>query len=159
MDKVNQGTVVACLSRLIEVTERHNRTLERIESLLVDNTVVMSKNADSTTRLRWAIERYEKNETEREESRIEYDKKVSEERKYELGRWRRQHERWTESERRRTDEQRERYVDLDREKEDNRDSRDSWKHERRDEKENRLVLKSMVTAANRKTGDDVTEGD
>ena len=94
MDKVNQGTVVACLSRLIEVTERHNRTLERIESLLV----VMSKNADSTTRLRWAIERYEKNETEREESRIAYDKKVSEEMKYELGRWRRQHERWTESE-------------------------------------------------------------
>ena len=57
MDKVNQETVVACLSRLIEVTERHNRTLERIESLLVDNTVVMSKNAGSTTRLRWAIER------------------------------------------------------------------------------------------------------
>ena len=63
MDMVNQGTVVACLSRLIDVTERHNRTLERIESLLVDNTVVMSKNADSTTRLMWAIERYEKNES------------------------------------------------------------------------------------------------
>ena len=58
-----------------------------------------------------------------------------------------------------TDEQREKYVDLDREKDDNRDRRDSWKHERRGEKENRPVLKSMVTAANRRTGDDVTEED
>ena len=92
MDKVYQGTVIACLSRLVDATERHTRTLEGIESLLVDNTVVMSKNADTTTRLRWAIERYEKNETETEESWVAYDKKVSEERKYEMGRQRSEHE-------------------------------------------------------------------
>ena len=69
IEKINQGTVVACLSRLVEATERNARTLESIENLLVDNTVVTSKNADSTTRLRWAIERYEKNEKEREGAR------------------------------------------------------------------------------------------
>ena len=80
MEKINQGTVVACLSRPVDATEQNTRTLERIENLLVDNTVVTSKNVDSTTRIRWAIERYEKNEKEREEARIVHDRKVSEER-------------------------------------------------------------------------------
>ena len=80
MEKINQGTVVACLSRLVDATEQNTRTLERIENLLVDNTVVTSENVDSTTRIRWAIERYEKNEKEREEARIVHDRKVSEER-------------------------------------------------------------------------------
>ena len=57
----------------------------------------MSKNADTATRLRWAIKRYEKNETERKESWVSYDQKVTEERKYELVRRRRQHDMLTES--------------------------------------------------------------
>ena len=38
MDMVYQGTVIACLSRLVDATERHIKTRERIESLPVDNT-------------------------------------------------------------------------------------------------------------------------
>ena len=145
MEKINQGTVVACLSRLVEATERNTRTLERIENLLVDNTVITSKNADSTTRLRWAIGRYEKNEKERQEARIEHDRKVSEEKRYEMGRWRKQLERWTDAELRWKEDRKDRSEERDR---DRSDSRDSWKHERRDEKENRPAVKSLVLTAN-----------
>ena len=97
MKKLDQGTVVALLSNFTEATERLTRTLERFENLLVDNTVVQSKNADSTTRLRWAIERYEK------KSRQEYDRKLSEERRRKMERLRRQSEKWGDMEWRLTD--------------------------------------------------------
>ena len=42
----------------------------------MDTTVVVSENAHSVTRLKWTIERYEKNEAEREEAREEYEKKL-----------------------------------------------------------------------------------
>ena len=151
MDKINQGTLVACLSRLVEATERNTRTLERIENLLVDNTVVTSKNADSTTRLRWAIDWYEKNETEREESRIEYDRKVSEERRAEMGRWRKQAERWAETGRRQAEDKKDEC--------DEKDSRDSWRYERRDGKENRPTMKSVVLKTNNWRDEERTDED
>ena len=137
MEKINQGTVVACLSRLVEATERNTRTLERTENLLIDNTVVTSKIADPTTRLRWVMGRYEKNEKEREEARIEHDRKVPEERRYEMGRWKKQLERWTDAERRWKVDRKDRAEERDR---DRSESRDSWKYERRDEKENRSAV-------------------
>ena len=95
-----------------------------------------------------------RNEKEREEARIEHDRNVSEERRYEMGRWRKQLERWTDAERRWKEDRKDRAEERDRE------SSDSRKYERRDEKENRPAVKLLVlTANNRRRENDKTEDD
>ena len=63
-----------------------------MDDVLVNGTVINSKNVDPTKRLKWTIDRYERNETgwRLEECRIEHDRKVSEEQRAEMGIWRKQ---------------------------------------------------------------------
>ena len=98
-EKMNQGTLATYFSKLIEATERNTRALERVEKLLVDNSVMIGKNCGATISLRWAIERYERNEDLIEEGRQEYDRKMDDERRGETERWRRDAEQRAESRR------------------------------------------------------------
>ena len=58
----------------------------------MNGTVINSKIVDPTKRLKCTIDRYERNETgwRLEESRIEHDRKVSEELRAEMSTWRKQ---------------------------------------------------------------------
>ena len=144
IEKMNHGTLATYFSKSIEATERYTRALERVEKLLVDNLVMISKNCGATTSLRWAIER---NEDKREEGRQEYDRKMHDERKRETERWRRDAEQRAES-RRKTEKNRKEEEKADRwegkegrERSEVRDSRrDRWRFERMgQDKENNVL--------------------
>ena len=49
IEKINQGTLATYFSKLIEATERNTKALERVEKLLVGNSVMISKNCGATT--------------------------------------------------------------------------------------------------------------
>ena len=147
IEKMNQGTLATYFSKLIEATERNTRALERVEKLLVDNSVMISKNCGATTSLRWAIERYERNEDIREEGRQAYDRRMDDERRRETERWRRDAEQRAES-RRKTEKKRREEEKADRlegkegrERSEVRDSRrDRWRFERMgQDKENNVL--------------------
>ena len=81
---------------------------------------------------------------------IEYDRKVSEERRAEMGRRRKQAERWAETGRRQAE---------NKDECDERDSRDSWRCERIDGKENRPTLKSVVFNTSNWRDEETTDKD
>ena len=181
VERLSQANMVTAIEKLTEAVNRSVGALEKLQEKVVDNSCLLAKVASVMMGLKGSMEANERLERHREEVMQEFDRRRENERRRQIDRRRKEEERHREEQRRavqRREEERraeEQWRANQRERDrreqrralqerqnnnrgeiDRKDSRNSWRNERRD-KENQP--KGVVLVAKNKISGNKSEGE